>query len=155
MSNPAGDLQRFHTAQGEGSRCTYAQALRELQAGCKQSHWIWFVFPQLRGLGHSATAQRFGITSLAEAQAYLAHPVLGPRLEECARLLAGHRGRTAQQILGRPDDLKVRSSMTLFSTLYGAVPPLEENTPSCVSMKKRYRPASRSYSASSETHCSR
>lgn len=105
------DLQRFVDAQSG----VYSTVLAELRAGAKRSHWIWFVFPQLRGLGHSATAQRFGLGSLAEAQAYLAHPVLGPRLQECARLLAAHRGGTARQILGYPDDLKVRSSMTLFA----------------------------------------
>ncbi|KRE33203.1 calpastatin [Mycobacterium sp. Soil538] len=110
------DLQRFVDAQAG----VYPTVLAELRAGAKRSHWIWFVFPQLRGLGHSATAQRFGLGSLAEAQAYLAHPVLGPRLQECARLLVAHRGRTARQILGYPDDLKVRSSMTLFARAGGA-----------------------------------
>ncbi len=105
------DLQRFADAQSG----VYPTVLAELRAGAKASHWIWFVFPQLRGLGHSAMAHRFGLGSLAEAQAYLAHPVLGPRLQECAGLLLTHRGRTARQILGQPDDLKVRSSMTLFS----------------------------------------
>lgn len=105
------DLQRFVDAQSG----VYPTVLAELRAGAKRSHWIWFVFPQLRGLGHSATAQRFGLGSLAEARAYLAHPLLGPRLQECAGLLVAHRGGTARQILGYPDDLKVRSSMTLFA----------------------------------------
>lgn len=105
------DLRRFLDAQ----QGVYATALAELRAGAKRSHWIWFVFPQLRGLGRSATAHRFGISSLAEAQAYLAHPVLGARLRECAAALAGVQGRSARQILGFPDDLKVRSSMTLFA----------------------------------------
>lgn len=105
------DLDRFVDAQ-EGA---YANALAELRAGSKRSHWIWFVFPQLRGLGRSATAQRFAVESLDEARAYLAHPVLGPRLRECAEVLATHAGRSATEILGYPDDLKVRSSMTLFA----------------------------------------
>lgn len=105
------DLARFVQAQ-QGS---YAGALDELRAGAKRGHWIWFVFPQLRGLGRSATAEKYGIRSLEEARAYLAHPVLGPRLRECASVLATHAGRSATDILGYPDDLKVRSSMTLFS----------------------------------------
>lgn len=104
------DLQRFVDAQA----AVYPTVLDELRAGAKRSHWIWFVFPQLRGLGHSPTAQRFGIGSLAEATAYLEHDVLGPRLRECALLLAAVEGRSAREILGHPDDLKVRSSMTLF-----------------------------------------
>ncbi|MDY6997419.1 MAG: DUF1810 domain-containing protein [Actinomycetota bacterium] len=104
------DLQRFVDAQ-EG---VYPTVLAELRAGAKRSHWIWFIFPQLRGLGRSATAQHYGIASLAEAKAYLAHPVLGPRLRECAELLTAAKGRSAREILGYPDDLKVRSSMTLF-----------------------------------------
>ena len=83
--------------------------------GAKRSHWIWFVFPQLRGLGHSPTAVRFGISSLDEARAYLAHPVLGPRLRECARLVSAIDGRSVDEIFGWPDNLKVRSSMTLFA----------------------------------------
>ncbi|WNG85213.1 DUF1810 domain-containing protein [Mycobacterium sp. ITM-2016-00317] len=104
------DLDRFVQAQQHA----YPGALAELRAGAKRGHWIWFVFPQLRGLGRSATAQRYGIASAAEAKAYLAHPVLGPRLHECARALAAHAGRTITDIVGHPDDLKVRSSMTLF-----------------------------------------
>ncbi len=109
------DLARFTDAQAG----VYETVLAELRAGRKRSHWIWFVFPQLRGLGHSATAFRFGVTSLEEATAYLHHPVLGPRLLECAGLLLTHRGRTARDILGYPDDLKVRSSMTLFACAGG------------------------------------
>ncbi|MDT7730900.1 MAG: hypothetical protein QOK45_1153 [Mycobacterium sp.] len=105
------DLQRFVDAQ---DRC-YDTVLAELRAGAKRSHWIWFVFPQLQGLGHSATAVRYGISSPDEAQAYLAHPVLGPRLRECARLVAHIDGRSADDIFGWPDNLKVRSSMTLFA----------------------------------------
>ncbi len=104
------DLDRFVRAQ----ETAYPAALAELRAGAKRGHWIWFVFPQLRGLGRSPTAQRYGIASAAEAKAYLAHPVLGPRLRECARALAAHRGRPITEIVGHPDDLKVRSSMTLF-----------------------------------------
>lgn len=105
------ELQRFVDAQ-DG---VYATVIEELRAGAKRTHWIWFVFPQLRGLGRSTTAQHFGIGSLAEARAYLEHPVLGPRLRECARLLTRATGRSAREILGHPDDLKVRSSMTLFA----------------------------------------
>ncbi len=109
------DLHRFVAAQ-DGA---YATALAELRDGRKRSHWIWFVFPQLTALGRSATAQRFGISGLEEARAYLGHPVLGARLRECARVLVGiaarDEGRTAEQIFGYPDYLKVRSSMTLFA----------------------------------------
>ena len=104
-------LQRFVDAQADG----YAAALAELQAGRKTSHWMWFVFPQLGGLGRSSTAQLYAIADLAEARAYLAHPLLGARLEACARALLGWPERTAWQILGSPDDLKLRSSMTLFA----------------------------------------
>jgi uncharacterized protein (DUF1810 family) len=91
----------------------------ELSAGRKQSHWMWFVFPQLRGLGRSPTARRFALEDLDQARAYLAHPVLGARLRECAGLLLGHTGRTVQAIFGAPDDLKLRSSMTLFARAAG------------------------------------
>src|SRR5690606_21611444 len=104
------DLERFVEAQQRD----YAIALAELRDGAKRSHWIWYVFPQLRGLGRSAIARHYGISGLGEARAYLAHPLLGPRLEECAQTLLAHRGRSARQILGSPDDLKLRSSMTLF-----------------------------------------
>src|SRR5258707_13715651 len=105
------DLQRFVDAQDRA----YDIVLAELRAGAKRSHWIWFVFPQLRGLGHSATAVRYGISSLDEARAYLAHPVLGSRLRECARLVARIDGRSTDDIFGWPANLKVRSSMTLFA----------------------------------------
>jgi uncharacterized protein (DUF1810 family) len=105
------DLSRFVSAQEE----VYDRALAELRAGAKRGHWMWFVFPQLAGLGRSATAQRYAVADLDEARDYLAHPVLGPRLAESARALLGVRGRTAEQILGHPDDLKMRSSMTLFA----------------------------------------
>lgn len=105
------DLQRFVDAQDR----VYPTVLDELRGGRKRSHWIWFVFPQLRGLGHSPTAVRFGIASLDEARAYLAHPVLGPRLRECTRLVAAIDDSSADDVFGWPDNLKVRSSMTLFA----------------------------------------
>lgn len=105
------DLDRFVRAQ-DG---VYERALAELTAGRKRTHWMWFVFPQLDGLGSSMTARRYAIRDLGEARAYLDHPVLGPRLRECARAMLAHSGRTAEQILGYPDDLKLRSSMTLFA----------------------------------------
>lgn len=106
------DLERFVEAQDRGG--TYARALAELRAGSKQSHWMWFVFPQLAGLGRSPTAQHYALASLAQARAYLAHPVLGPRLRECAQALLDVEGRSAQQVLGGIDAIKLRSSMTLF-----------------------------------------
>ena len=106
------DLDRFVQAQDP----VLAHVRRELAEGRKRSHWMWFVFPQLRGLGHSATAQRYGIGSLDEAQAYLAHPVLGPRLVECTGLVNKVEGRSVHQIFGSPDDLKFHSSMTLFAS---------------------------------------
>ncbi|MFL6064560.1 MAG: DUF1810 domain-containing protein [Friedmanniella sp.] len=107
------DLERFVRAQDEAG--TYRQALAELGRGRKVSHWMWFVFPQLAGLGRSSTAQYYALRSLAEAEAYLAHPVLGPRLRECAEMLAGLTGRTADEVFGGIDAVKLRSSMTLFS----------------------------------------
>ena len=107
------DLERFVRAQDEHG--TYTQALAELRAGRKTSHWMWFVFPQVAGLGRSATAQAYAIADLAEAQAYLAHPVLGPRLVECAEMVAEHRDKSAEQIFGGIDAMKLRSSMTLFA----------------------------------------
>ena len=104
------DLQRFVEAQ-DG---TYEVALEEIRRGRKTSHWMWFIFPQLRGLGLSPTAQFYGIGSLDEARAYAAHEVLGPRLRACAEAVARWRGRAASEIFGRPDDLKLRSSLTLF-----------------------------------------
>ncbi len=108
-------LQRFVDAQDR----VYPQVCAELAAGEKRSHWMWFVFPQLRGLGRSATAQHYGIASMAEAQAYRAHPVLGPRLAQCTGLVLAVEGRSAQQIFGSPDDLKFRSCMTLFAQAGG------------------------------------
>jgi uncharacterized protein (DUF1810 family) len=107
------DLERFVTAQNSGG--TYQHAVAELRNGRKTSHWMWFIFPQIAGLGRSATAQAYAISDLAEAQAYLAHPVLGPRLVECAEIVASHRGLTAEQIFGGIDAIKLRSSMTLFA----------------------------------------
>ncbi len=105
------DLQRFVDAQGP----VYETVIGELRGGRKRSHWMWFVFPQLRGLGGSPTALRFGISSIDEARAYLAHELLGPRLRECAELVAQIDGRAAEEIFGWPDDMKLRSSMTLFA----------------------------------------
>jgi uncharacterized protein (DUF1810 family) len=105
------DLQRFVDAQ-DG---VYPTVLDELRLGRKRSHWIWFVFPQLRGLGRSPTAHHYGISSREEAKAYLAHDTLGPRLRECVRLVAAIDGSSADEIFGWPDNLKVRSSMTLFA----------------------------------------
>jgi uncharacterized protein (DUF1810 family) len=104
-------LQRFVDAQEP----VFDTVLDELRGGRKRTHWIWFVFPQLSGLGSSATAQHFAISSRAEAAAYLHHDVLGPRLREAARLVADVDGRSAEEIFGWPDYLKVRSSMTLFA----------------------------------------
>jgi len=106
------DLQRFVAAQEAGG--TYDRAVAELRVGRKASHWMWFVFPQIAGLGFSPTSQKYAITSLAEARAYLKHPVLGLRLTECATILAGQQGRSAEQIFGNLDAQKLRSSMTLF-----------------------------------------
>jgi uncharacterized protein (DUF1810 family) len=103
------ELSRFVSAQAK----TYDRALAELRAGRKRSHWMWFVFPQVAGLGHSSMAQRYAIGSLAEARAYLAHPVLGPRLREIAAVVAALPAG-ARDIFGSPDDMKLRSSMTLF-----------------------------------------
>jgi len=104
-------LQRFVDAQGP----VYATVLRELAQGAKRSHWMWFVFPQIAGLGLSPKSVFYAIASLDEAKAYLAHPVLGPRLLDCARLVLESEGRTAQQIFGAVDAMKFRSSMTLFA----------------------------------------
>src|ERR1700742_1889688 len=110
-------LERFVAAQNEGG--TYQRAVAELRAGSKVSHWMWFVFPQVAGLGLSAMARRFSIASLDEARAYLAHPVLGPRLRDCAGIVAGTEGRTAERIFGPVHAMKLRSSMTLFAAADG------------------------------------
>lgn len=109
------DLDRFVAAQTDH----YATAIAELRAGRKRTHWMWFVFPQYDGLGFSSTAKYYAIGSLDEARAYLAHPLLGARLVECAEAVAGLSGRTLGEIFGDPDDLKFRSSMTLFEQAAG------------------------------------
>lgn len=106
------DIQRFVAAQNAGG--TYERATAELRAGRKTSHWMWFIFPQIAGLGYSPASQVYAITSLAEAKAYMAHPVLGARLIECANILTRLSGRTAEQIFGGVDAMKLRSSITLF-----------------------------------------
>jgi uncharacterized protein (DUF1810 family) len=106
------DLSRFVAAQDSGG--TYARAVAELRGGRKASHWMWFVFPQVAGLGYSPTSRTYAIASLAEARAYLAHPVLGARLIECAAILNNLTGRTAEQVFGEVDAMKLRSSVTLF-----------------------------------------
>jgi uncharacterized protein (DUF1810 family) len=107
------DLQRFVKAQDP----VYDQVCAELRNGRKESHWMWFIFPQLRGLGHSQMAVKFGIASREEAEAFLKHPILGPRLRECSRFVNQIEGRSINQILGSPDDLKFQSSMSLFASV--------------------------------------
>jgi uncharacterized protein (DUF1810 family) len=107
------DLARFVVAQSD----SYSAALEEIRAGRKRSHWMWFVFPQLQGLGSSSTARFYAIKSVAEAEAYLAHSVLGPRLQEIAEVLLGVEGKSASEIFGSPDDLKLRSCATLFGNV--------------------------------------
>lgn len=105
------NLRRFVDAQNP----VFEEVCSELRRGLKESHWIWFIFPQIAGLGRSAMAEEFAIGSLDEARAYLAHPVLGPRLRDCTRLVNSVKGRSIHQIFGFPDDLKFRSCMTLFA----------------------------------------
>ena len=105
------NLERFVCAQD----VIYPQVLSELRAGYKTSHWMWFIFPQIRGLGRSPVSIEYAISSREEAAAYLQHPVLGPRLNECTRLVLEVKGRSAEEIFGSPDDMKFRSSMTLFA----------------------------------------
>ena len=105
------DLERFVHAQ----QPLIGRVLEELAAGYKASHWMWFIFPQLRGLGASGTAQRFGLAGVAEARSYLRHPLLGPRLRECTALVLAVEGRSAEEIFGYPDYLKFRSCLTLFA----------------------------------------
>jgi len=116
------NLERFVSAQ----RGSYETALKELRNGQKVSHWMWFVFPQVAGLGSSAMADRYAIRSRREALAYLAHPVLGPRLVECSNALLQLKGRTAEEVMGYPDDLKLRSSMTLFAAVSPADSPFQK-----------------------------
>ena len=122
VSDAPGDpwrLERFVAAQDRHG--TYDRALAELRAGAKHSHWMWFVFPQLAGLGSSAMAREYAISSAAEARAYLDHPVLGARLRECARTVADTRGSSAERIFGPVDAMKLRSSMTLFAAAAGTL----------------------------------
>jgi uncharacterized protein (DUF1810 family) len=114
-NNDPHNLQRFLSAQA----AHYAAALRELQAGRKESHWIWYIFPQVAGLGHSPMAQKYAIGSRGEAIAYLQHGILGARLQECCKALLEHADRKIESIMGFPDDLKLRSSMTLFAKISG------------------------------------
>lgn len=118
MSDDRFDLQRFVEAQDRGG--AYERALAELRAGRKQGHWIWFVFPQIEGLGSSETARLYAISSLAEAGAYLRHPVLGPRLTEAAQALLALPARDPRAVLGALDAMKLRSSMTLFARVPGS-----------------------------------
>jgi uncharacterized protein (DUF1810 family) len=106
------NLRRFTSAQ-EG---VYAQALAEIRCGEKQTHWMWFIFPQIQGLGSSSTSRHYAITSLREARDYLEHPILGPRLRECSEAVLAVEGRSVSEIFGYPDDLKLKSSMTLFAS---------------------------------------
>lgn len=106
------DLARF--VQAQESAGTYGRAVAELRRGHKESHWMWFVFPQIAGLGRSATAKHYALASMAQARAYANHSILGPRLLECSTIVAGHTDRSAEQIFGSIDALKLRSSMTLF-----------------------------------------
>ena len=105
------NLERFVSAQ----HSTYAEVVSELRAGMKTSHWMWFIFPQIRGLGRSPVSIEYAISSREEAAAYLQHPVLGPRLKECTQLVLDVENRSAEEIFGSPDDMKFRSSMTLFA----------------------------------------
>jgi uncharacterized protein (DUF1810 family) len=109
------NLQRFVSAQAG----VYEEALAELRGGRKRTHWMWFIFPQIQGLGYSATSRHYAIRGLDEAREYLRHPVLGPRLEECAEAVLAVEGRTASAIFSYPDDLKLHSSMTLFAAAAG------------------------------------
>ena len=118
MANKYMELQRFVLAQD----AVYTNVVRELNAGCKTSHWMWFVFPQLRGLGHSGMAIKYGLASANEALAYWRHPVLGARLRECIDLVLAVEAKTAYDIFGSPDDLKLRSCLTLFEAAVSAEP---------------------------------
>lgn len=122
------DLERFVRAQTKGDvyGSTYEDALREIQHGRKQTHWIWYVFPQLRELGKSRMARFYGIEDMGEAKAYLAHPVLGPHLEEISRAMLGIEGKSALQVLGPIDCSKLRSCMTLFTCVEGSDPVFRE-----------------------------
>jgi uncharacterized protein (DUF1810 family) len=133
MAGPTDDpygLERFLKAQNP----VYADVLAELREGRKQTHWIWFIFPQAEGLGHSSMAKRYAIKSRDEAAAYLAHPILSTRLMECTELVLAHSGKAAHDIFGSPDDLKFRSSMTLFGAVSA---PRSFRPPSTLSMMAR------------------
>ncbi len=114
MSKPY-ELERFVRAQ----QPVYEQVIEELRTGRKRSHWMWFIFPQIKGLGRSEMAMRYAISSKEEAAAYLAHPILGPRLEQCTQLVLSIQGKSLHEIFGDPDDMKFRSSMTLFASVAG------------------------------------
>ena len=131
------DLGRFVRAQEPD----YGRALSEIRAGRKRSHWMWYVFPQFAGLGSSPTARFYAIKSAAEAEAYLRHPVLGPRLAECGEAALGVEGRSAHDIFGSPDDLKLRSSATLFAR---GRPPVRCSTGCSTSLSTASRTRSRS-----------
>jgi uncharacterized protein (DUF1810 family) len=122
MSADPHHLGRFLSAQQD----SYADALRELRGGYKRGHWMWFIFPQIEGLGHSDIARWFAIQSLEEAAAYLAHPVLGARLIECCEALLRHPDRSARAMLGTPDDLKLRSCVTLFDQVLPRQPVFQQ-----------------------------
>jgi uncharacterized protein (DUF1810 family) len=124
MAEDPYDLERFVAAQAAGG--SYDRAVAELRRGRKVSHWMWFVFPQVAGLGESAVSRRFAISGLAEARAYLAHPVLGPRLTECAGLVTAIGGATAEQVFGPVDAQKLRSCVTLFARADPAEPTLPQ-----------------------------
>lgn len=116
------DLERFVLAQ----RVNYEDALREMRCGRKQTHWMWYIFPQLRGLGRSAMSMRYGLDGLEEARAYLAHPVLGPRLLECCEAVLKADSNDPWEVFGSPDDLKFRSCLTLFALADPSVPIFEQ-----------------------------
>jgi uncharacterized protein (DUF1810 family) len=116
VNSEAFDLERFVAAQAP----VFPGVLNELRSGRKRTHWMWFVFPQLSGLGSSAMAEKYAIVSLEEARAYLSHPILGQRLELCTRAVLGHAESSLHDIFGSPDDMKFRSSMTLFAIAAGA-----------------------------------
>jgi uncharacterized protein (DUF1810 family) len=122
MSADPFNLARFVSAQ-DG---VYQVALAEIMAGDKRSHWMWFIFPQLAGLGTSSMAQRYALAGIDEAAEFLAHPVLGPRLIECCRAILKLQGKSARQIFGSPDDLKLRSSMTLFARVPSPPPEFQQ-----------------------------
>jgi len=122
IMEPSSSLERFISAQEQ----QYAAALAEIRRGKKQSHWIWYIFPQIAGLGYSETSRFYAITDVAEARAYLQHPVLGSRLKEISGALLHVKGKTANQIFGSPDDMKLQSSMTLFAALPNTDPVFQQ-----------------------------